>query len=69
MMGKSIRRKAKDRDKTARLILKKEKERELKQMDLKEITKRTRREIARLQEARENAEFEFAELMFKLERT
>jgi hypothetical protein len=56
--GKSIRRKARDREKTARLILKKEMERALKEMDLKEITERTQREIAQLQEARKNAEFE-----------
>jgi len=36
---------------------------------MKEITKRTQRDIAQLQESRENAEFEFAELMVKHERT
>ncbi len=38
-------------------------------MDLKEITERTQREMEQLHEARENAEFEFAELMVKHERT
>ena len=61
-------RKARDRLRTARFILKKEKEKGLKQMDLMERTERTQREIAHLQESREIAERAFDGLMDKHEK-
>ncbi len=38
-------------------------------MDLKEISERTQLEIAQLKEAREHAEFQFAEMKVKHKRT
>ena len=61
-------RKARDRLRTARFILKKEKEKGLKQMDLMERTERTQREIAHLQESREIAERALDELTDKHEK-